>query len=269
MKFDNSKIQFSNMDVYRGITLPKELDQNLAYLVGFHLGDGHMRQYTRSFGALESTIFYDGHSINEYSHYEHYLCPLIKRLFNYKCKIKVIKNSNSLRVIIGSKAIVNFMHIQCNLPLGPKTNARIPDIIKNTNVKLKCVFLKGLADTDFSLTFKKRTKTVDYPVINFQTNCKSLHEDTKNLLVELGFRVVHNYVKSNRYGKVHDAYYIQISGKDQLKKWIKDVDFLSPNHVTRYLVWKKFGYLPVGTDILERLEMLKETPSGRLELPIF
>ena len=50
---------------------------------------------------------------------------------------------------------------------------------------------------------------------------------------------------------------------------IKDVDFLSPNHVTRYLVWKKFGYLPVGTDILERLEMLKETPSGRLELPIF
>ena len=47
MEFDNSKIQFSNIDVSRGITLPTELDEYLAYLIGFHLGDGHMRQYKK------------------------------------------------------------------------------------------------------------------------------------------------------------------------------------------------------------------------------
>ena len=268
MEFDNINIEFSKFDIYRGITLPNELNEDLAYLIGFHLGDGHMRQYKRPFG-IESTIFYDGHSINEYSHYENYICPLIKRLFNYSCKINVRKDSNNLNVIIGSRAIVNFMHLQCKLPLGPKTNASIPDIIKTADIRIKCAFLRGLADTDFSLTFKKRVKTDYYPVINFQTGCKSLYEDTKNLLTELGFRVVHNYVKSHRYDKVHDAYYIQISGRNQLKKWMKKVGFASPNHMTRYLVWKKLGYLPVGTNILKRLEILKEAPSVRLELTIF
>lgn len=258
MMFDNSKIQFSKIDIGREITLPVELDKDLAYLMGFHLGDGHMRQYKRLFG-VESTIFYDGHSINEYSHYEQNICPLIKRLFNYKCKINIRKDSNNLNIIIGSRAIVDFMHLQCKLPLGPKTNANIPDIIKSASVKIKCVFLRGLADTDFSLTFKKRTKTDDYPVINFQTGCKSLYEDAKNLLTELGFKIVHNYRKSYRYDKVHDSYYIQISGRNQLKKWMNEVGFTSQNHITRYLVWKKLGYLPAGTNILKRLEILGES----------
>ena len=258
MKFENSKIRFSKIDISRGITLPKELDENLAYLLGFHLGDGHMRQYTRSFGTLESTIFYDGHSINEFQHYEINICPLIKKLFNYKCKIVIRRNSNNLRVIIGSRAIVDFMHLQCGLPLGSKDNATIPKIIKNSNVKIKRAFLRGLADTDFSLTFKKRVKTDYYPVITFQTSCKSLYKNTKELLINLGFRIVHNYRKSYRYDKVHDSYYIQISGRSQLKKWIKEVGFSSPNHMTRFLVWRKWGHLPVGTNILKRLEMLEE-----------
>ena len=267
MRFDNSKIQFSKFDVSRRITLPVELSEDLAYLMGFHLGDGHMRQYIRSFGALESTIFYDGHSINEYSHYKQNICPLIKRLFNYRCKIKIIKDRNNLRIIIGSRTIVDFMHLQCGIPLGPKMNINIPGIIKNADIRIKRAFLRGLADTDFSLTFKKRVKTGYYPVIDFQTNCKSLHEDTKSLLIDLDFKIVHNYRISKRYSKLHDSYYIQISGRNQLKKWMNEVGFSSPNHITRYLVWKKLGYLPTGTNILKRLDMLKEkTPSMRLEL---
>jgi len=167
MKFDNSKIGFSKIDIGREITLPHQLNEDLAYLLGFHLGDGHMRQYKRGPNWIESTIFYDGHSINEYLHYEDNICPLIKRLFNYKCKIDIRKNSNNLRIIIGSRAIVNFMHSQCGLPLGSKEDSGVPIIIKNSDVKIKRAFLRGFADTDFSLTFKKRVKISYYPVIDF------------------------------------------------------------------------------------------------------
>ena len=97
-----------------------------------------------------------------------------------------------------------------------------------------------------------------YPVIDFQTYSKTLHEDTKELLKELRFRIVYNHRKSHRYVKKYDSYYIQISGRNQLNKWMKEVGFNSSNHTTRYLVWKKIGYLPIGTNIKDRYKMLKK-----------
>jgi len=91
----------------------------------------------------------------------------------------------------------------------------------------------------------------------FQTGYPSLHNDVKNLLIDLGFRIVYNYRNRLRYDKTHDSYYVQISGRNQLEKWMKEIGFSSQNHITRYLVWKKLGYLPVGTDIVKRLEILK------------
>ena len=258
MKFDNSKIQFSKFDIHRGINLPKHLNEELAYLVGFHLGDGHMRQYRRSFGSIESTIFYDGHSINEYSHYEHYVCPLIKQLFNYKCKIKVRKNSNNLTVIIGSRAIVDFMHLQCNLPLGPKTNACIPEIIKNANIKIKCAFLMGLADTDGSIVFKRKdNKYNDYPMIDFQMKSQHLIKDMAEMLRELGFNLHSSSRIKKRYEVEHESHYIQLNGTKTLRKWMKLIGFTSPNHLTKIQVWEKYGHLPPRTNIIDRIKMLE------------
>ncbi len=258
MKFDNKNITFSKIDLYRGITLPSELNEDLAYLLGFHLGDGHMRQYIRSFGSLESSIFYDGHSINEYSHYEQYLCPLIRRLFNYICKIEVRKNSNNLRVCIGSRAIVDFLHIQCGLPLGPKDNAGIPSIIKNANKNLQCAFLRGLVDTDGSVVFKGGRGTQRYyPTIDFQMKSKTLIGDLSSMLKSLGFSFHFGSRLKKRYEKAHFSHYIQINGIRYFKMWEEMIGFSSQNHLTRIQVWKKLGYLPPRTTILDRIELLQ------------
>jgi hypothetical protein len=95
-------------------------------------------------------------------------------------------------------------------------------------------------------------------VIFFQTNSVSLHADTKRLLRSLGFRIVGNYRKNMRYDVGYDSYYIQISGRDQLQKWMREVGFTSFNHLTRYQLWKKLGHFPPGLNINERYSLLNK-----------
>src|SRR3989344_2008094 len=235
MKFDNKNITFSKRDGYRGITLPKKLDEDLAYLLGFHLGDGHMKQAMGKTG-LGSAIFYDGYSINEFAQYKENICPLIKRLFNCDCKIEVRKNSNNLRTKIGSRAIVDFLHIQFG-------------------------FLRGLADTDMSLVFKSRHKDINYyPVIDCSMKSKFLVLGVIELLKKMGYSFHSGSKKSMRYSKIqpHSLYYFQINGVKNLEKWMKEIGFSSPNQLTKLDVWKKYGFLPPKTTIVDRIKMIEK-----------
>jgi hypothetical protein len=271
MKFDLSKIVMSKNDERLNIKLPQYLNSDLAYLMGVQIGDGCLRNPRQR--KSQYMISYDGHSINDRYWQAVVLKPLIKKLFNKDVKIR-FTTKGTVNIKFHSKAIFTFLTKVCVISESPKRNIRIPDYIFSSSEAVKRSLLRGLADTDFSLTFKPRTKTTNYPVIFFQTYSQSLHVDTKNLLQALGFRVRGNYRKSSRYGKVHDSYYIQISGRDQLNKWLKEVGFYSFNHITRYELWKKLGSFPSGLNINERLEMLKEegtnkgpyTPPARLEL---
>ncbi len=259
MKFDNKKITRSKKDLFRGITLPEKLDEDLAYLLGFHLGDGHMKQAMGKTG-LDSVIFYDGHSVNEFTHYQDNLLPLIKRLFNCDCKIDIIKDSNSLRTRIGSRAVIDFLHLQCELPIGPKDNARIPKIILEATKNIQCTFLRGLADTDMSLVFKNRHKDINYyPVIDYSTKSEYLFLGILKMLKGMGYPLHFGFKKSSRYGKTqpHHLYYFQINGVKNLEKWMREIGFSSHNQLTKYAVWKKFGHLPPKTTIIDRIGMIE------------
>jgi intein/homing endonuclease len=257
MKFDLSNVSFSRNDVNWNIKLPKKLNPDLAYLIGVQIGDGCLRKGSRKQNkSVEYSMGYDGHHINDREWYELILKNLIKKLFNKDVKLRS-SNKGTVTIRFRSKAIFTFLNKVCNISESPKTNIKIPNIIFNSDEEIKRAFLRGLADTDFSLTFKRREKKAYYPVIDFQTNSKSLHKDTKKLVQGLGFRAVAHYRKSVRYEKVHDSYYIQISGRDQLKKWMEEVNPASFNHITRYLLWKKFGSFPPGLNINERRTMLR------------
>ena len=258
-----SNVIFSNNDLRLNIKLPKNLDSDLAYLLGIQIGDGYLKKYKRK-TAIEYLISYDGHYINEKEWYDLVLKVLIKKLFNKDVPTR-ITTTGTVNISFRSKAVFTFLHTICKISVSPKKNIRIPDYIFSSSKRIKRSFLRGLADTDFSLTFKPRTRTTNYPVIYFQTYSHSLYKDTRTLLRNLGFRVVAHYRKSFRYDKVHDAYYIQISGRDQLDKWMKEVSFSSFNHITRYLLWKKLGKFPPELNINERRTILnKKAPPTRL-----
>lgn len=61
-----------------------------------------------------------------------------------------------------------------------------------------------------------------------------------------------------RLNKNYISYQIEICGKNNLKQWMKNIGFSSYNSLTRYLVWKKLGYLQPQTNLIDRLNILKK-----------
>ena len=76
---DLSAINYSPKDVTREIHIPKYLDEELAFIIGIHLGDGNItldpRKYTYS-------VNYTGHLYDESDWYFHFILPLFQRMFN-------------------------------------------------------------------------------------------------------------------------------------------------------------------------------------------
>ena len=244
MKLDMSNVIFSNNDVHNAIRLPREMTTDLAYLLGVQLGDGYLKKLCRG-TTVDYRICYDGHSINDKSYFELVLRKVIKVLFNKDVNI-FTTTTGTVQISFRSKAIFTFLNQCCGVHESPKIDLPVPAVILQSSETIKRAFLRGLADSDFSLTFKKRVKTADYPVIYYQTSCQALYSDTRRLLTDLGFNATGGYRKNKRYERVYYAYYLQISGRKQLDKWMKEVGFLSFNHLSRYETWKKLGRLPTS-----------------------
>ena len=250
--FDLSQVEFSRNDIRLGIKVPEYLTEELAYFLGFHVGDGFMTILRRG-STVDYRLSYDGHAINEILQYEEVLKPLIKCLFNKEVTPKKV-TQGTITIYIYSKAIVTFLENCCGIPLSPKRDIDIPQIIKNSSLEIKAHFLRGLADTDFSLTFHREV----YPRINYVTYSKNLHESVKILLQELGFIFYSGTMHRKRNETKIISHQIDINGKQNLEKWMNIVGFSSYNTLTRYAVWKETGSLSRGTDINERIKILKE-----------
>jgi len=251
MKLDSSKIEFSRNDEKRKVRLPPKLNHSLAHFIGIHLGDGHLRRCNTDYG-----MYYNGHFINEYAWYHNYLSKLIQSLFNIETKPK--KGHNTIEILFRSKAVHSYLNKICGLPIGPKSNCDIPQIIKNSSYKIRKHFLLGLADTDFSLVFKNRHKDINYyPVIDFATSNKLIRDSIVDLLKSLGFSPYVNDRIGIRNNKHHKSYYFQINGIKAFEDWMRKIGFTNNNQLTKIEVWRKFGHLPPKTTIQDRIAFLK------------
>ena len=252
MKLEISSIDFSKNDIKNEIKLPKTLNKDLAHFLGIHLGDGHLQK-----GKYNYRAYYNGHWINEYEWYNDYLSKLILKLFNKE--VYPSKGHNSVQMVICSKAIHSYLNKVCNLPIGSKKDCDIPDIIKHASPQIKKSFLRGMADTDFSLVFKNRHKKINYyPVIDYGTPNKTLRDSIVTILEELGFQVHCGDRIQVRKGKRHSNSYFQINGTKALEKWMKEIGFTNFNQLTKYWVWQRQGHLPPKTNVNDRIKILKK-----------
>lgn len=252
MHLDTSKVQFSKKDLKLGTKIPIELTSELAYFLGFHAGDG-----TLYFNRPKSTyvIGFTGHLSEENDLHQTVLIPLVRKLFNKEVHSIEDRrvNRSSIRTYFKSKAIFTFLHFTIGLPSGIKSNSDLPILIKNANKEIIFSFLRGLADADFTLAFKRRHSEYNYPVISFSTNNTRLTKSLNNLLLEIGFTTYSRFdFNKPRYDVPLISNYIQISGKKNLEIWMKLIGFSSPKHLTKYEIWKKFGNCPPHTTLIQR-----------------
>jgi len=73
--------------------------------------------------------------------------------------------------------------------------------------------------------------------------------DIKQMLEIIG-------LQHNTRERKHKSYVATITGAAQLELWMTKVGSSNPVHITKYQVWKKFGFCPTKTTLEQRLAML-------------
>ena len=250
MDFNNNDIKLSYGDKNNNITLPIKLDNKLAYFIGIHMGDGNLFQKD-----YHNKLTMTGHLYDEKEFYINNIIPLIKELFGNEPLISENPKDTTIQLVLNSKSTISFLNKKTKLVIGPKTNQKIPEIIREEFI---IDFLKGMADTDFCLTFKKRYKNRHYyPTISFGTTDKNMVEQIYNLLLNVGIKSSLTLSrKGSRKGEEYLTNEINIYGVKKLEKWMKIIGFRSSKHLTKYKVWRKYGYCPPDTTFLQRKQIL-------------
>src|SRR4030067_817853 len=129
MKLDTSKVQFSGNDRRRGVRIPIKVTADLAEDVGFHIGDGYMKERTTS-SSHNYNFVYAGNSEDDKNYFENVLIPRKKRLFNIDAYYKNYNNprnkaKKSIELVFNSKAVLTFYRDVLNVKQSPKINVKI------------------------------------------------------------------------------------------------------------------------------------------------
>lgn len=218
-----------------------QLNEEIAELCGAILGDGHV--HTR-----ENRITITG-SLEDIHYYKKRIIPLFEKHFNVKATLRKRKDRNSYYFWIHNKNMFNFF-LEVGFSRGHKSKAGIPISIKK-HENLIPPFLRGLFDTDGCLKFSIQSKSYNYyPRIRLCFQESPLINDLREVLDKLNFN--YGFTKDRRF----NTRCFEISGKDNLEKWMKIINMGNPVHKSKYLYWKKFGrYIPRST-LKERLNTL-------------
>jgi intein/homing endonuclease len=216
------------------------------------VGDGHLgfhsgiRKNGKKFVKYE--IIVSGNSKEK--DYMVHVANLFQSLFNLRLHYKEDSSGNGVMLRAYSKGVNDFLNKICGLPHNKKTNlVRIPQIIKSSGLNMKYAFLRGLADTDYSVTFKNKTlKGHSYPVIKGAFKSKNLVIDLERLYADIGFRYCTQY-DTTRYDKRFGFTTINIiylNGKNNFIKWVNRIGFSNRKFQRKVEKWQIDGICPPG-----------------------
>jgi len=239
--------------------LEQKMNPDLAEVCGIHAGDGYMRK--RNWGSAEIDI---SGGVEEKDYYDNHLVPLFERVFNIKIHPRFFSCRDTYGFVIYNAKIAKFMH-SLGFPYGKKTlTVSVPEqILQSRNLDIIYRFIRGVFDTDGSLSFRKRggsgyskchLKRHTYPIISIGVCSKNLWKGTCTLLMKTGFQFTVSYQKSK--DNHHQKYRIELRGDANVINWINLIGFKNPIKFNRFLIWKKFGFMPPGLIYRDQTKIL-------------
>ncbi len=204
-----------------------ELNPNKCELIGLHTGDGTLYKTTRG------KVWELRGDVKEREFYDKYISKLLYKIFKVEFKPKY-RAGPSYGIQTCNKELIEFL-ISTGFPIGTKTyTVEVPDYIFKSTTKNKLAFLRGLFDTDGCINFYR-----EYPRIELGFASVKLRNSLNALLKELGFRTCIWEFKSVKKGTLCYCYKVRIFGKEQAKKFFKEVSPKNTKHLNKYLNWKK------------------------------
>tara|TARA_Y100000310_G_scaffold246405_1_gene251708 strand:+ start:1073 stop:1801 length:729 start_codon:yes stop_codon:yes gene_type:complete len=236
MKFNTSDIQFSNVDKKKGLILSEEPSERLAEFIGILSGDGYMNFYPPYFSIIEIA----GDSRLDQNYLLNYVSEKIRLLFNLKPKIRVRKDQNCMYLRLMSKALVEYLEM-VGFKKGKKEQIGIPLWILLNDQYMKS-FIKGVADTDFSLVLLNRNqkKYRYYPRVSLASKSKRLIFGIHGWLDQQGIKgnAQYDYWQKDSRGTLCNINQLHINGRRNLELWMKLISFRNERHLNKYKKYK-------------------------------
>lgn len=228
------------------------MSSELAEEIGIHIGDGSLIIRPES----SHYEYYICLSIEE-KEYMRYACELMDSLYSLKVEPKERPDDSSLFALFSSKGLA-LWKLSLGLPSGNKGQISIPKAVLDSHYILDCV--RGIFDTDGSLTFKKKYKEVHYyPVIKIDSKSRVLISQLCEIISKIGFTCYAFYdgQKKSSTGVTAIGHTLFVSGEESLEKWMRLIGSRNPIHSSKYLIWKAFDFCPPKTKLSIRKDILE------------
>jgi len=156
----------------RKVLLPKELNEDLGYVIGFFQGDGHLKKENKKGFQEYSIYFYEANKeflnkINEILYEE----------FNIKGNIyfQTGKNGSWFTLRVTSKPIYIFLKDILGLRSGKKVRTiETPEIIKKSKLPIQLFFIKGFFDAEGTVGEGKKNPWLEIGQASKDTPCEIL-----------------------------------------------------------------------------------------------
>lgn len=258
MDFSNDNF-FSKKDSLKEVKLPSFMDVKLAEILGVILGDGHLECGKRYKTNIVYLLNISGSYSEDFDYYDNYFRKAFLDLFNINFKI-YLRRKDELVINIYSKAIANFFK-SLGVHPGNKTDFNeIPLVILHSDDEIKKAFIRGVFDTDGSITFKKDSHgRYSSPIISIKMKSQKFIEQLINFMKELKFTfsLYPERYFDKRTNKISIRYSINLAGKKNLEKYTKLIGFSNPRHLTKLGVLNKNGFYTPRTPYKERKIILE------------
>ena len=252
LKLIISDVEYSKSDLEKGIKIPTLITPELAEEIGMHFGDGFLSERRYDYRLK-------GNQIDEREYYICYIAPLFKKLYNLDVKLKDFDRSFGFE--ISSKGLWGFKTKVIGIKPGKKYGITFPEVLKINNIKILGAFLRGLFDTDGSLSFKTKYGYRNYyPEITLALTSKNLIKDVAGILFMLGFNPCVYF--NEKYG------IITIYGVGAFKKYETLINWSSTKNLNKVNEWKmRYPQLYNMADVVQRSVSMAVARGTRVRLP--
>ncbi len=201
--------------------LPTILDEELAFFIGYLIGDG--------FVATASDDHRVGVSVAHQSYLMTEMPAMLERLFGVTVHRQQKANDRSVTLIMDNRAVKEFLQIN-GLGKGQSRTAQVPRFIRQSPPEIVGAFLRGLFEADGSLSH-------GYP--NLTTTSPRLVEEVSTLLIGLGCPVRIRAVTpgTTHYGQAA-IYHIRIESTVGLQAWRERIGCDVRSRFAACLAWE-------------------------------
>jgi hypothetical protein len=189
-------------------------------LIGALIGDGHISTKCGKY-----IVGFTGNKVTDREYFEH-LERLIFVSWGKRVKVKITQTA--VRIKFDSKQIVerltNFFGIPANEGKGQKAVVP-PQVCSDWALARNAI--RGLFDTDGSIFVSDKRGSPKYPSIELTTTSNALARQIRLLLSMRGFCVANIWGYCSKRSRL-TAYKVPLNGRQNLKKWLKEIGFSNP-----------------------------------------